>query len=277
MNEKCPFKIYGNPRFQTSSLVVGWTEDSGKLGSKVIDYLNKKLWAQEFAEIEPVDFFPLGGVSIIDDVAHFPESKFYYCQERNLVFFRSSPPRAEWHRFLNSVLDVAEQYCQAKELYIIGGMVSLSAHTASRELLAVVNAPEMKETLSRYDLSLDMNYQTPSGQRPTLNSFLLWIAKGRNIPGASLWVPIPFYLVEAEDPQAWKESLEFFDKRFGLGMDFTDLDEGIGRQNEQLAQLRARSPEIDNYIRKLEVNLSLTAEENEKLVEEIEEFLRERD
>ena len=277
MEGKCPFKIYGNPRFQTSSLVVGWTEDSGKLGSKVIDYLNKKLGAQEFAEIEPVDFFPLGGVSIIDDVAYFPESKFYYCPGRDLVFSRSSPPRAEWHRFLNSVLDVAEQHCQAKELYTIGGMVSLSAHTAPRELLAVVNSPEMKKTLSPYDLRLDMNYQTPSGQRPTLSSLLLWIAKGRNIPGVSLWVPIPFYLVELEDPQAWREPLKFFDQRFDLGLDFSDLDEEIRRQNEQLAQIRARLPEIDNYIRRLEINLGLTAKENEKLVKEIEEFLGKRD
>ncbi len=278
MNEKRPSKIYGSPRFYASPLVVGWTEDSGKLGSKVIEYLNKKLGAREFARIKPVDFFPpLGGVSIIDDVARFPESKFYYCPERNFVFFRSSPPRAEWYWFLNSVLSVAEQGCQVKELYTIGGMVSLSAHTAYRELSAVANSPEMKKTLSRYDLTLDMNYQTPSGQRPTLSSFLLWIAKRRNIPGASLWVSIPFYLLGVEDPQAWKEPLRFFDQRFALGLDFTDLDEEIGRQNEQLAQLRARSHEIDNCIGKLEANLGLTGEENEKLVKEVEDLLRKRD
>ena len=277
MSEKRPFKIYGKPKFQASSLVVGWTEDSGKLGSKVIDYLNKKLGAQEFAEIELVDFFPLSGVSIIDDVAHFPESKFYYCQERNLVSFRSSPPRAEWHRFLNSALDVAEQYCHIEELYTVVGMISPIAHTAYREILAVANSPEMKKNLSQYDLALDMNYQTPPGHRPTLSPFLLWAAKRRKIPGAVLAVPIPVYLVAVEDPQAWKEALKFFDKRFDLGLDFTDLDEEIERQNEQLAQLRARSPEIDSSIRRLEINLSLTAEENEKLVEEVEEFLRKRE
>jgi proteasome assembly chaperone (PAC2) family protein len=277
LDDKRPFEIYEEPQFQSSSLVVGWTEDSGKLGSEVISYLHKKLWADEFAEIEPADFFPLDGVSIIDDVAHISESKFYYCQEMNLVFFPSSPPRAEWYRFLNSVLDVAEQYCHVKELYTVGGIVSLEPHTAPRELLAVANSPEMKKALSRYDLSLDMNYQTPPGQRPTLSSYLLWMAKKRSIPGASLWVPIPFYLMAVEDPQAWKEPLKFFDQRFALGLDFTDLDEEIERQNEQLAQLRACSPEIDSYIRRLEIKLSLTEEENEKLVKEVEEFLRKRD
>ena len=276
MSEKYPFKIYGELEFQSPSLVIGWSEDAGKLGPKVVDYLNKKLGSQEFAEIEPADFFPLGGVSVEDDVAQFPESKFYCCQEKNLVIFKSNSPRSEWYKFLNSVLDMAEYHCHAKELYTIGGLVSLSAHTIPRELLCVANSPEMKKVLSQYDLG-DMDYETPPGQRPTLSSLLLWVAKRRNIAAASLWVPVPFYLVATEDPQAWRKAVEFFDKRFGLGIDFTDLDEQVARQNEKIAQLRIRFPEIDNYIQRLENNLGLTQEESEKLVKEIEEFFRKRD
>lgn len=97
------------------------------------------------------------------------------------------------------------------------------------------------------------------------------------MPGASLWVPVPFYLVAAEDPQAWRKTVEFLDSRFGLEIDFTDLDGEIGRQNEKIAQVRIRSPEIDGYIQRLQSNLSLTQEENEKLVKEIEEYLRKRE
>jgi len=258
-------------------LIVGWAEDAGKLGSKVVDYLNRKLGGQELAEIEPIDFFSLGGVLVENDIAQLPESKFHHCQPYNLVIFKSSSPRAEWYKFLNLVLDVAEHYCHVKELYTVGGMVSFGAHTALRELFAIANSPEMKEVLSQYNLTRDMDYQTPPGQRPTLSSFLLWVAKKRNIAGASLWVPIPFYLVAMEDPQAWKKTLEFLDRRFDLKMDFTDLDEEIGRQNEKMAQVRIRFPEIDGYIRRLESNLSLTEEEGERLVKEIEESLRKRD
>ena len=275
--EKHPFEIYRKPEFRTSSLVVGWSEDVGKLGPKVIDYLNKKLGGEEFGEIEPADFFPSAGVAIEDDVAQFPESKFYCCQDKKLVIFKSSPPRAEWHKFLNLVLDVAQHYCHAKELYTIGGMVALSAHTVPRELWAIANSPKMKKLLSRYDLARDMDYETPPGQRPTLSSFLLWMAKGRNIPGASLWVPVPFYLVSTEDPKAWREAVQFFDRRFGLGIDFTDLDAEVTRQNEKIAELRNWFPELDDYVRRLESNLSLTEEEHEKLMKEIEEFLKKRD
>jgi len=273
LDEKYPFKIYQKPEFQHSSLVVSWSEDAGKLGIKVTDYLNKKLGGKEFAEIEPQDFFPLGGVLIEDNVAQFPESKFYSCQKENLVIFESNPPMSEWYKFLNSVLDVAEHYCHTKELYIIGGMVSSSAHTTPRELIAIANSSQAKQALSGYNLVANIDYETPPSQKPTLSSFLLWIAERRNIAGVSLWVPIPFYLVAIEDLQACRKTLDFLDKRLGLGLDFRDLDEEVTRQNKKIAQVRNQFPELDDYIRKLESNLSLTEKENEKLIRGIEEFL----
>ncbi|HUX48432.1 MAG TPA: PAC2 family protein [Dehalococcoidia bacterium] len=277
MSKEYPVKIHKKPKLQSSSLVLGWSEDMSNLGGKVTGYLNQKLKGQEFAEIEPDDFFSLGGVTIEDNLAQFPESKFYVCSERELVVFRSNSPGAEWYKFLNSILDVAEHHCQVKELYIIGAMVSFSAHTTPRELLAVVNSAEMKEVLSQYDLVRDMDYQTPPGERPTLNSFLLWIAKGRNIPGVSLWVPIPFYLAAMEDAQAQKKVLSFLNERLDLKIDFSDLDREIREQNEQLAQVRSRFPQIDDYINRLESNLMLSEEENGELIKNIEEFLRESD
>jgi predicted ATP-grasp superfamily ATP-dependent carboligase len=275
--EKQPFKIYGKPGSRSSSLIVGWSEDAGKLGPKVIGYLTEKLGGKGFGEIEPPDFFPLGGVSIEDDVAQFPESKFYYCEGKNLVLFLSNSPRSEWYRFLNLVLDVAEHYCQAKELYTIGGMVSLSAHTAFRRLLAIANSAEMKNVLNQYDISIDMDYETPPGQRPTLGSFLLLLAKGRNIAGAGLWVPVPFYLVSTDDPWAWRKTVEFLDTRLDLGIEFGDLDGEVATQDEKITQARNRFPELNEYIGKLEDNLGLTVEESEKLTREIEELLKKRD
>lgn len=276
MSETQPLGILPREKLPSSSLVVAWSEDAGKLGPKVVDYLNRKLGGQESAEIAPEDFFPLDGVSIEDDVAQFPASKFYWCRENNLVVFKSTPPRSEWYEFLNSVIDIAEGVCEVKELYTIGGMVSANAHTAPRLMFAVANSPEVKEVLGQYDVANDLDFETPPGQRPTLNSFLLWIAKRRNIPGANLWVPIPFYLVAVEDPCAWRKAAGFLDTRFGLGIDFEELDDKVAKQNQKIAKLRNQLPEIDGYINRLESSLSLTGDESEKLVEEVEELLRER-
>lgn len=268
-------KFSWQPKLQSPSLVVGWSGEASTLGANVIDYLNKKLGGQSFGEIEPEEFFPLAGVTVEDDLVQFPESKFYAFPKNDLVVLRSTPPSYNWYKFLTLILDSAENF-QVKEIYAIGGMVSLSAHTTPRLLLGTFNSPELKEALSSYNLDRGMNYETPPGQRPTLNSFLLWVANRRNIPGVSLWVPIPFYLLAADDPKAEKRVLEFFNRRFDLGLDLSDVDKEIKKQNVKLAQARESSPEIDESIKRLESNLSLSPQENQRLVREIDNFLRER-
>ncbi|MFC1864669.1 PAC2 family protein [Chloroflexota bacterium] len=269
-------KFSWQPELKHPSLVVGWSVDASKLGAKVTDYLNRKLGGQSFCEIEPLEFFPLGGVSIEDNIVQFPESKFYACPERNLLVFRSTPPSHDWYKFFNLILDIAEHYYHVKELHTIGGMISLSAHTAPRELRGTFNSLELKTALSRYNLARGLYYETPPGQRPTLNSFLLWVAKKRNIPGVNLWVPIPFYLVAADDPRAQRKLLEFFDQRFDLGIDFSDLEEEIRQQNQIIAEKRNSFPDIDESIGKLESNLGLSEEESQRLVKEIEKLIREK-
>lgn len=268
-------KFSWQPKLQSPSLIVGWSGEASTLGAKVTDYLNKKLGGQSFGEIEPTEFFPLAGVTVEDDLVQFPESKFYAFPRNDLIVLRSNPPSYDWYKFLTLILDTAEN-CQVKEIYTIGGMVSLSAHTTPRQLLGTFNSPELKEALSSYNLDRGLNYEIPPGQRPTLNSFLLWAANRRNIPGVSLWVPIPFYLLAVDDPKAEKRVLEFFNRRFDLGLDLSDVDKEIKKQNVKLAQARESSPEIDESIKRLESNLSLSPQENQRLVREIDNFLRER-
>jgi hypothetical protein len=56
---------------------VGWqTQDVGKLGSKVIDFLNEKLKSQEVTEIKPLGFFPLGAARFKHNLLQVSESKF---------------------------------------------------------------------------------------------------------------------------------------------------------------------------------------------------------
>ncbi len=273
---KDPFKLSWQPELQDSSLIVGWSMDTGKLGTKVTDCLNRKLASESFCEIDPVEFFSLGGVMVEEDLVQFPESKFYASPRNNLVILKSAPPRYEWYRFLNLVLDVAERYCHVKEIITIGGMVSINAHTAPRELMGTFNSPEVKRNLSHYNLASGMEYETPPGQRPTLNSFLIWAAKRRNIPGFSLWVPIPFYLITVDDARAQRMVLELFNQKFSLGLDFSELEEEIKRQNQMMADMRNASPDIDKYIRRLEHNLMLSNEESQRLVKEIEKLFREK-
>ena len=263
------FKFSEQPRFENPSLIVGWNEDAGKLSPKVIEYLNRKIKSRSFSVIEPAGFFSLGAVAIEDNVAQFPEGRFYYSEENNLVIFKGSEPRFERYRFLNAILDVAEHYCKAKELFTINGTISPVAHTNPRRVLTIFNQEAFQKKLRGYGLE-DMNWEGP----PAISSYLLWVAKTRGISGLSLWTEIPFYLAAGEDFQAIKLILSFFDKRFNLGLDLKELDEQIGEQNRKIAWLRDDDPEINKYIGMLESGLSISEEEQVELIKGIAELFK---
>ena len=267
-------RFSAQPKLRKPTLIVGWESDTAQLGAKVTNYLIKNLDAQAFCEITPVEFFPLGGVAITNDIVQFPQSTFYASREHDLIIFQSAIPRNEWYRFLNLIIDVAQEYCRVKEMYAIGGMITLAAHTMPRESWATFSSPRFKKTLSPYHLSRKMDFETPPVSRPTLNSYLLWIAKTRNLTAANLWVPVPFYLMSNDDPDSDKKALEFLDDRLNLSLDYTDIDASIKQQNEKLGRLRRSSPEIDEYLRKLESNQRLSEEDHENLIKAVDDCLR---
>ena len=261
-----PVEFLRRPEFERPVLIVSWTVDTAGLSETVTSYLNRKLANEPFCRIDPADFHQFQGVSIRDDVIDFPESTFSSGPRKDVAIFRSAAPRFDWHRFLNVVLDVAQDYCQVAEIYAIGGMVSLVPHTAPRELLANFSTPEMRESLSSQNMSVSWNYETPPGQRPTLNSFLIWEAQRRNIPAATLWVPVPFYLAPGGDPKSQLRVLEFFNSKLNLCMGFDDLDHEIRRQNRAITTARNESQEIDSYITKIEQGETISNEDSQKLV-----------
>jgi len=262
------FKFSAQPEFENPSLIVGWNKDAGKLSSKVIEYLNRKMKSKSFCEIEPTTFFSLGGVAVENNIARFPESKFYYSERSDLVIFDGSEPQFERYRFLNAILDVAKHHCKVKELLTISGTVSPIAHTSSRRILAVFNQQGFQEKLRSYGLE-DMNWQGP----PAISSYLLWVAERRGVPAVSLWLEIPFYLAASEDFQAIKLTLSFLDERFNLELDLTELDEKISNQNKKITQLREEDSEINKFIGMLESELSLSEVEQMELTTKVNELL----
>ncbi|MEW6273696.1 MAG: PAC2 family protein [Bacillota bacterium] len=252
------------PGTQAPFLVVSWSPDVAEVGWRVSNYLQKNLPCKEFAEIDPLGFFSLGGVEVKGDVIRFPQAKFYSLEEKDLLLLQSNQPTAKRYKFLSMVLDAAQKV-QAAGVYTIGGIISMIAHTDERKILAIVNAGELKETLAAYDLDMGLDYQGTT----SMSGFLLWVARQRNIPAASFWVNVPFYLAEKTDPKANKAVASFLNRRFGLGVDLEELDREIEIQEEQLSRLRKANQEVDEYIARLELNVGLTQQEVGKLVEEI--------
>jgi len=270
-----PLRFTARPEFHSPTLVIGWALDGARLGWRVTDYLITALGGKSFCSIEPVDFFPLGGVTVWNDLVLFPESRFYACPEQDLVVFRSAPPASNWYRFLHLIMDVAREYCHVREVYTVGSMVAIGPHTADRQFFATTNSADFKQELAPYGITREVNYETPPEGRPTLNSYCLWTAKRRGITGANLWTPIPFYLVSSEDPAAYRRMVGFLNHRLGLGLELGDLDEQTRQLYQRIDRIRASSPDVDSLISRLENGENLEEGEGEKLANAVEKALQE--
>lgn len=264
------FKFTEEPQLSKPSLIVGWHNDAGGVSANVIAYLNEKIRSTSFCTMEPAAFFSLGGVAVHDDVARFPQSKFYCGRRTDLVIFEGWEPQFERYKFLNAILDVAEHPCGVTDLSTLGGTVSSIAHTSDRRILAVFNGRRTQEAMRGYGLD-DMNWQGP----PALSSYLIWLARKRDIPAMSLWLEIPFYLAAGVDLQAIRTALWFLQRRFDLDLDLPALDEGVNDQHAKIAELRDQEPQIDRSIAMLEGGVSLDEQQQLELTRTVTEYLEE--
>lgn len=268
-----PFRLYEDVRFECASLIVGWHEDAGDMGAGIINFLKNNLKCRLLAEVEPAGFFPLNGVIIEDDVAQFPESRLYYCPDKEILMFLSHSPNAEWFRFLNTLIDMAAYHCKVERIYTVGGLISLESGAEERRMTGIFNSPAVKDLLSRNGMVTDTDYETPEGQRPTLNSFLMWVARSRDIPTASILAQVPFYLTTVDDPRSWRAILDFLNKQLELGLSFDGLDKDIAVQDEKIGEARANLPEMNALMGRLEAHEVLSPEENDRLISYIEDSL----
>ena len=182
-------------------------------------------------------------------------------EDKNLLILQSMKPQFQHFKFLTALLDLAEHYCKVKEFFTVDGIVASIAHEAERQIFAVFNNTEFQKQLRPYTLQ-NMYYEG----FPAVSSYLLWMAKDRNISGASLWSEVSFYVASNKDPQAVKAVVTFFNDRFRLDFDFKALDEQIELQNAKIARLREENPELDESLRNLESGLSLSQEEQIALI-----------
>jgi proteasome assembly chaperone (PAC2) family protein len=270
-----PLKFLAHPELDNPALIMSWTGDTGGLGARVTDHLVSVFGGRPFCEIEPVEFWPFDGVAVEKSILQFPEVHFVAGTRRDMVIFQSPPPAFNWYRLLDLVLEAAQQV-NVREIYAVGAMVSMAVHTSPRQVLATFSSPQIKDSLVGYDLGRGWDFETPPGQRPTLNTFLVWAAQRRNVAAVALWVPVPFYLVSTDDPRAQRRVLSFFDERFNLGLDYTGMDRKVSEQDARIEKIRASSPETDQALKKLEGGEALSQEESQRLAGEIERALSEK-
>jgi proteasome assembly chaperone (PAC2) family protein len=299
-------KFYKEPELNNPVMFCGWP-GIGNIGINAIESLRVVLKAQEFAEIEPWDFFNPRKVTIkkglLKDLV-FPYSKFYSQRtgKQDLIFFIGQEQPSEGriryaegkkaYKIANLVLDVAEKF-DCKRVYTSGAAVTQIHHTAKPRVWAVPNRRSLIEEIKKYQNTILMSgiegRRSSQGTITGLNGLLLGVAKKRGLEAVCLMGEIPYYLQGAPwpYPKGSKSVLEVLSKILDVKLDLSQLDElaktvdeNIEDFLESLYAAEAIPPQVKDEIEKLRDARPtepgpITKEEQNEMMKHLDELFRE--
>ncbi len=282
-------------------MIASWP-GIGNIGLIAVDSLRRALRAEEFAYIEPADFFYPNKVIIRNGELvdmQFPVSDFYFkrTDRRDLIIFAGEEQPAEGGRvyaegskayaLANLVLDVAQKYgCQ--RIYTSGAAVAPIHHTARSRVWAVPNTRGMLDELKKYDNSVlmsDIEGRGGQGNITGLNGLLLGVARRRGIEAACIMGEIPIYLqgFPFPYPKASKAVLDVLTAALGIWVDLDNLVQFAQQNEKELSALYERLPqEIKDQLDRLkqvaaalpEGKEVITEEDKKRILEDIDKFFK---
>ena len=295
-------KLHKEPKLENSIMFCGWP-GIGNIGLIAIDTLRGVLRAEEFAEIEPWDFFNPRKVRIekglLKDL-EFPSSKFYFqrIKDRDLIFFIGEQQPSEGrtpyavgrkaYEMANLVLDIAERY-DCRRIYTSGAAVAQIHHTSRSKVWAVPNRESLIGEVKQYENTTLMSAtegRKGQGFISGLNGLLLGVAKSRGLDAICVMGEIPYYLQAAPwpYPKGSRSVLELLAKLLGIDLDLSRIDELAKTVEENIEQFleglyssEQIPPEVKEEIERLrDMGLTepgpITEEEQKKIMEHIDEL-----
>jgi len=203
-------KISKRPHLKRPYLIVAWP-GMGEVAFKAAAYLIEELKAQEFAQIQPEEFFYLTGSVIQSGILEaplLPQGKFYYWKnpatkrsgsgKNDLIIFLSNaqPDLAKADSYAKIIIDLAKSL-GVEVIVSFASMPQATDHTQDSRVWFAATDQKTKESLSKYNFSV-----LEDGQISGMNGLFLGMAKKAGLKGFCLLGDIPLYTIQIENPKA---------------------------------------------------------------------------
>ncbi len=251
-------KTYANPQLKEPFMVAAGP-GTADVGLRTASYLQEKLGAELFAEIEPGDFFaPPYSFTFRDGLIetapppgageHQPRNRFYYWKSdrsHDIIFFTGNahPLPGKVPELAGYVLEVAKGF-GLKRLYMPGAFLADIHHLSEPTLYGSATSPELRQYLHRSHI-----VDAPSMNiAHNLNAWLLGMAKGKEIDAIGLVSEIPAYKPEERNIRACRALVGALLQMLEIEVpDISDLDTLLAEEDKrteaQLAKLRESDDE----------------------------------
>ncbi len=250
-------KIHSTPRLKEPFLVAAGP-GTANVGLRVASYLQEKLGAELFAEIEPGDFFtPPYHFTLRDGLIETapieveepkPRNRFYYWpsnKSHDIIFFtgNSHPLPGKVPELAGYVLEAAKGF-GLRRLYMPGAFLADIHHLAEPTLYGSATSQELRQYLHRRQIA----DAPPMNIAHNLNAWLLGMAKSKGIDAIGLVSEIPAYKPEERNTRACRALVRALCQMLEIeAPDLSDLDillaEEDKRTEAQLDELRESDDE----------------------------------
>lgn len=231
-------------------MVAAWP-GIGNVSLLAINYLKERLKVEEFAEIEPYEFFDPSGVVVnsnIVETPRFPQSKFYFCTKKgakhDIIFFLGeAQPSLRSYDFAQRIVEVAKKL-KVKRIFTCAAAVVRMPYAQTPKVWAVATHPSLVDELKQYDVEMKGDFII-SG----LNGLLLGVAKEKGLEGICLLGEVPFYAGRVENPRASLAVLQVLSQMLDVGVDTKELEKQAKESDSKMEQLakEAMGQFIENY------------------------------
>ena len=253
----------------------GWGdagESASSAAARFVDVLDSDLVAvfepdehYDFQVRRPNVFLDESGIRRID----WPENEIHVIRgaERDLVVMLGEEPNYRWKLFTRELVDafVALGVSQA---ITIGAFIGQVPHTLPVPLIGSSTRPD---SLSLHGL-LPSSYEGPTGIVGVLNQAL----DSAGIDVISVWAAVPHYLSNQDYPPAVEALVLKVSELTGVTVDIGDLTSKTRQFRDTVDEAIESNEELQLYVERLEQDAQDEEVSAERLVDEIEDFLKDR-
>ncbi len=260
----------------------GWND--GAQGASLAGGYLAKLWsAEQFADIDPEDFFDFQAtrplVSLVDGLTRkvdWPENAFYHAHPsslgRDAMLLLGIEPNLRWRRFTELVVGLAKEY-DVELVVTLGALLADVPHTRPAPVTGTATDPEL---IKRLGLQAS-RYEGPTGVVGVLHD----ACRRAELPSVSLWAAVPHYVSLSPSPRAALALCERLGTLLESTIDTDELEEAVDAYTKRVTEAVSTDEETAEYVQELERRAEMIDESDlpsgDTLAAELTRFLREHD
>ena len=259
----------------------GWN-DAGDAATSAAEHLARQWRTKAFAELNPEEYYdftvarPL--VHLDDDGVReltWPTNSFSAGRvpgtETDVIILEGIEPHFRWGSFCRHVLGVAT-HLEARLVVTLGALLADVPHTRPVSIYGATDDAELAERMQLRS----SRYEGPTG----IVGVLGVACRQAGIPSASLWASVPAYAAGNPSPKACLALTEQVAGLLGTDVEVSDLHHQSLVYEQEVDELVSSDDDAQTYVAELEKafdsNAEADADSPERLIKEVEEFLRDQ-